>query len=164
MTFVLVDKPAHWWPVTWNSPADGGTVTSNTIELKFIRVGAEEFVKISTAISDGMSAEEVKAYNVDLFRRLVVDWRKIVLPNGEPVPFKDEFIAQMSDVGGFGEAWATAYGRFWKAIPETVLGNSEPSPAGGPASGDAAAAEQTTETSSSSSPPPSADGAEPAAA
>lgn len=152
--FTLVKDPAHWWPVTFDVPADGGTAVTQTVELKLVRLGLDEYrelwsgpIAAAVAIRRGEqtppSPDDNKMRDRQLFDRCVRGWRQIVDPEGSPLPFSEPWISQMIDVGNFLEGFGAAYISFWHAIPETTRGNSVPSPDGGQATVDAAPAAAT---------------------
>ncbi|HPU15384.1 MAG TPA: hypothetical protein PK808_04810 [Polymorphobacter sp.] len=147
--FALVNEPASWWPVNFEVPADGGEVAAQSVDLKFARLGALDYKALwGTAYADAQAvgegkippptASEMATRNRQMFNRCVRGWRNIVDGEGSPLPFADPYIDQLLDVGGFPEAFGLAYLKFWNAVPETILGNSAPSPDGGPATADAA--------------------------
>ena len=118
--FRFVKNAAVWWPVTVDVPADGGTVEQKRFELKFKRLKVSEI-------------EEIRQLgNVDFVLRTAVDWRGLD-DEGKAVPFGASTIAEIMDEPGVAEAIGRAWGSFLTATPETRLGNSGPSPAGGPA-------------------------------
>lgn len=126
--FCLVKEPTAWWPVRFNVPADGGVVIEQQVEVKFARLSRADF-----QAHFGLAAQEAADENANrrLFDRVVRDWRGIADEKGASVPFADPWIGLFLDVPGVPEAFGRAYGAFWAAQPEAVLGNSERSPAGG---------------------------------
>lgn len=137
--FVFVRGGATWWPVKWLEPVDGGGAVEQSLEMRFRRLPWSE----ASAIPFAASAEFVRA--------LAVDWRDIVDEAGREVPFEESAIVEMAGRLPFVEALVGAFFECLRAAPETRLGNSEPSPAGGQAAG------------VSTVPAPAAAGAKPAA-
>jgi hypothetical protein len=130
--FRFVKNAAVWWPVRWQLAIDGGRTEEVSIELKFQRVRVSEI-------------EEIRALeNVDFVLRTAADWRGVLDEAGKPAPFERELVGQLMDQPGVAEAIGRAWGGFLTATPESRLGNSVPSPAGGPA----AAAETADQTAS----------------
>ena len=138
--FTLVKEPAHWWPMRWDAPADGGTVQQHAIELRFAMLGEEEYRQLflfDPATLNGPDGAgdpaRTRAHNLKLFTRVVRGWRGIVDEHCSPLPFDTATIGAFLDVANVPNAFGVAYARFFRAIPETVAGNSEPSPGGGQA-------------------------------
>lgn len=130
--FRFVKNAAVWWPVTIDVPTDGGTVEQQRFELKFKRMTVPE--------SQGLN--DLNA--IDFLKAVAIDWRGVE-DDGKPVPFTPENAVLLLDQQvGLAAAVVNAWTKFWFAEPETRLGNSEPSPAGGPA----AAAETADQTAS----------------
>lgn len=138
--FKLVKRPAYWQPVKWQSLEDGGVAVENLVELKLVRLGIDDFRTLWGETPPDGDRAAWRKWNFDRFKQCVSDWRKIADANGSEASFADELIGQLLDEPGFPEAFGETYVRFWRGIPEEVVGNSEPSPAGGPATGGAATA------------------------
>lgn len=129
--YVIKQAATAWIPVWWDELGDGGAVVRNRVELKLERIGREEFNRLWAPIPDDATAAERAANDRMLFDRLVKDWRGIAVHPGEPAPFTPDHTNWLLDQPTFPGAFGEAYLRFWQAIPETRLGNLEPSPAGG---------------------------------
>ena len=120
--FVFVKDATTWWPVQWNEPVDGGGVAPHSIELRFKRTPWGPEV-------DAL----YKLDNAAFIRAVATDWRGIEDDAGRPVPFDNsDVVADMAARPDFGEALGAAYITFLRAVPETRLGNSSASLAGGP--------------------------------
>lgn len=119
--FRIVRSAAVWWPVIWQEAADGGGVEECRIEVKFKRLTISQFKAFET--------KEI----AEVLAEVALDWRGIDDDAGRPVPFTPEAVAQLLDMPNLPSALAIAWGRCFAAMPETRLGNSGPSPAGGPA-------------------------------
>lgn len=126
--FCLVKEPTAWWPVRFNVPADGGRVIEETVEVKFARLSRSDF---QASFGAAAQADADEGVNRRLFDRVVRDWRGIAGEDGAMLPFKDPWIDMFLNVPGVPEAFGRAYASFWAAQPEAVLGNFEPSSAGG---------------------------------
>lgn len=124
MAFVIVKGATTWWPVKWNVPVDGGGVQEVGFEIRFKRIGIDEFQAL---------AKQASAMVDETFLTAVAtDWRGITDDAGRPVPFDAAGRTAMLDVPFVPTAIANAWQRFFMAVPETRLGNSDPSPAAGP--------------------------------
>lgn len=120
--FVIKKGATAWWPVSWAEPVDGGETVQCRIELKFRRLSKEEAATVVTE-------------DAAFIRFVATDWRHITDEAGRPAPFDEENVTEMAARPAFSIAVAEAFGAFTQALPETRLGNSDPSPAGGPAAG-----------------------------
>ena len=119
--FVFTRGATTWWPVKWNEPADGGAVVEQSMELRFKRTAWDKI--------DALYQQD----NFDFLKAVATDWRDIVDDAGRPVTFDDDAIGEMTNRPAFAEAIGATYIAFLRALPETRLGNSATSPAGGPA-------------------------------
>lgn len=126
--FVIKKGATTWWPVSWAEPVDGGDTVKCRIELKFRRLGVEE-----------SKAGAPQAGDLGFIKWVASDWRDITDDAGRAAPFDDETLIEMVARPAFMIAVGEAYNAFLLALPETRLGNSDPSPAGGPAAGVATA-------------------------
>lgn len=119
--FKIVKNATHWWPVRWNEPVDGGQVVEQSLEMRFRRLPLKAARECFTLT------------DIEFIMRVATDWRDIVDDAERPVPFDDEFIREMVGRPAFMIAMGQAFMAFISGMPETRLGNSVPSPAGGQA-------------------------------
>jgi hypothetical protein len=122
--FVIKKGATTWWPVSWAEPVDGGETVQCRIEMKFRRLSVEE-----------SKAGQPQPGDLGFIKWVAVDWRHITDDAGRAAPFDDETLIEMVARPAFMIAVGEAYNAFLLALPETRLGNSDPSPAGGPAAG-----------------------------
>lgn len=135
--FDLLDRPLHWIPVKWPSlkPSGDGEGLSvsgeNEVELKIEIVSREEAMRLFPAAFD-MPVDEAPDPDRELntFKRLVVDWRKIS-SGGKRVEMSDEHIRALLSVPMFGPAFAQSYILALGGVSEIREGNSDASPRGG---------------------------------
>ena len=131
--FIIKTGAGVWWPVIVMQGIDGGVVAeAGRFDIKFRRVARSEI-------------EAIRALDDAAFvARVATAWRGVIDGDGMALPFTPTGIAQALDVMGVAEAIGTAWGKFVAGIAETRLGNSEASPAGGPAAAATAEAQSTT--------------------
>lgn len=122
MTFIIVKNATTWWPVRWNVPVDGGGVTEVGFDMRFKRLGIAAF----TALLE-------KEVDDSFLTEIATDWRGIADDAGRAVAFDADGRAAMLDVAFVPMAIAAAWQNCFAAAVETRQGNSEPSPADGPA-------------------------------
>lgn len=128
-SFLIKVGASVWWPVHVNVPADGGTVETVTFDIKFRRYGLAQGATFS-----GMT-------DAEFITAVAIDWRGVVDHDSAPLAYTPTNVAKVLDVPGCAEAIGAAFRSCFHAAPETRLGNSEPSPAGGPAAAPAPASE-----------------------
>lgn len=126
--FRIVKGAGTWWPVTWAEPLDGGEVAECQIEVKFRRHPWERVDELYKLGNHQFAAE------------VALDWRGIEDDAGRPAPMfgsegSSDALTEMLSRPAFAVALGAAYVAFLRAQPETRLGNSAASPAGGPAAG-----------------------------
>lgn len=136
MSFRIVKDATSWWPVRWDGVAEDGSIVEQSVEVRFARMGRAEFVAM---FGDG---NETK--NDAMFDRTVRDWRGVEDEDGAALAMTGEAVAALLDTANFPGALVDAYVAFWRALPETRLGNSSPPPAGGPAAAAATGAPEAT--------------------
>lgn len=140
--FRLVKEAQAPWPVTFDLVDESGRIVRQTVTLRLVRVGVEEFNALF-ADQAPVDPAAAPAQNLSIFSRVVRGW-DVLGEDGRPLPFEPANMALLLDFPGFAAAFGQAYVRFWMAIPEEREKNSGPSPAGGPAEAAETAGAQTT--------------------
>lgn len=119
--FVIKNGAGVWWPVMVAVAIDGGNVEQQTFEVKFKRLDVAG-IEAARQLQDPAWVAAT-----------ILDWRGVHIGDDGQLPFNaenvDVLLAQPNLAAALGTAWAA----FVSAQPETRLGNSEASPAGGPA-------------------------------
>lgn len=139
--FDLLEKPLVWISVKFPGlaqEAEGegtATLVEHRIELCVEIVPRDEFRAL---FLNNLEAKGEPAAEIDVFKRVVSGWRKIVADR-KPVPFTDDNIVRLLNVPGFATAFGTAYLQAWQGQVETREGNSDSLPAGGQADAQAGA-------------------------
>jgi hypothetical protein len=70
----------YWWTGTIFEPGEDGAMTESTVKLKFKRVARN-------------SATDEK--DVDILKKLIVDWDLVTDDDGKVVPFTQESLAEV---------------------------------------------------------------------
>lgn len=140
MAFRIVKNPRAWRAVKWNDVAEDGSIVTNQILAQFERVDAETFVELFGP-RDFDTAAEKTAHDAKVFARVVRGWRDFEGPDGLAAEFSAANIADLLAEPQFPGGLVLAYIDYWRALPEERLGNSKPSPDGGPATAVAMTAE-----------------------
>ena len=139
MAFRIVKDATSWWTVKWNGVDDDGQVVEQSLELRFARLGNAEFM--------AMFGPDNTTENQALWNRVVRGWRGLQDEAGTDIAWpNDAAVDALLDTANFPAALGLAYMAFMRALPETRLGNSSPSPAGGRAAADPTAAPEATPT------------------
>lgn len=120
--FVIKKGATAWWPVKWLEPTEEGDLLPVAIDMKFRRLSVEQSRNGADEPGD-----------LGFIKWVATDWRKITDDAGRPAPFDDENLLEMVARPAFMVAVGEAFNAFLLALPETRLGNSDPSPAGGQA-------------------------------
>ena len=91
--FKVVQSRTHTAPVTFRTPADGGTYQTHSFTVEFKRLTVSELKQLP---QDGTDA--------DIARRVVVGWNEVEGSNGDRVPFSSEALDKLLDIVGVAPA------------------------------------------------------------
>ncbi len=113
MTFVLVETPRFWWPVTVSVPdtKTPGRFMRQSFEVEFEAIGTDEAERLRAdfAAKEGEEARRAQHY---LLERVVTGWRGVVDTAGAAVPYSGDTLvaaaAQPWVARGLYEAWTAA--------------------------------------------------------
>ncbi len=86
--YVLVDTVEFWWPVTAFVPDEKvpGKHAPSPFELRFQSIDLDDQQALTDEIA-ALPEKEQAARQHDLLRRVIIDWRKVVDTDKQPVPF-----------------------------------------------------------------------------
>ena len=138
---ILDDDEAREWSVTGGAdpfPDERAALADRISEIlagegdgEATALALREITKEQEALAERTKAA-TQERDLASFKRVVKGWRKVV-SNGRPVQFTDDNILKLLKWPGFAVAFGNAYKDAFSAKLETREGNSEGSPANGPA-------------------------------
>lgn len=103
MAFV-VSKPATYeWPVTIESPIDGGVYKKETFNAVFNRLSQTRLQEISKELIDQ------KMTDIDVAREALVGWNGILDDDKNVVEYNPVIANQLLDIAGFASAVAQSF-------------------------------------------------------
>jgi len=140
MAFDLLDAPLVYIPVKFPGLAvgDGGEAVAieHEVEIQIELLDRDELVdwmqKANTSATANVTEQRKSGEEIEVFKRVAKGWRGIVV-NGKVAPFTDKNLDALLRKPSFVERFATAYLEAWNGKVATREGNSEGSPANGPA-------------------------------
>ena len=97
MAFIRKKSSTFKWPVTVESPVDGGRFESETFDAVFKRVGRTEFQRL---IDKG---------DIELIETVLTGWEGITDEGGKELPFNKGSLKEMMDDPYFTRGIITAY-------------------------------------------------------
>lgn len=97
MAFIRKKSSTFKWPVTVESPVDGGRFESETFDAVFKRVGRAEFQRL---IDKG---------DIELIETVLTGWEGITDEGGKELPFNKGNLKEMMDDPYFTRGIITAY-------------------------------------------------------
>jgi hypothetical protein len=133
VAYVIKKGAGVWRPVRWDEAVDGGDVAEAQIRVKFRRVGIEEASELNQLAAKGALPM------LEFAKRVALDWDGLAGPDGKPVAFTPDTLAELLDVPGFPPALELAFWQMVGGMADERVKNSPASPAGGPAAGEATA-------------------------
>lgn len=101
--FVLTKTVTYYWPVSIQVPADGGSFSKESLELKFKRIAQSRL----NELMEGAKDESVK--DEDFAREVVVGWRGVSDDAGNEIQFSDEGLKALLDIPTMGSAIVISY-------------------------------------------------------
>lgn len=110
MSLKISNSPTFFWPVTINTPVDGGTFEKQTFDAEFKRMKISEVEHMVASVQSGAVAGSVAV------RQFFVGWRGVV-DGDQPVPFSETALEQVLDIPGV--AWG-----IFEAFKEAVSGRA----------------------------------------
>jgi hypothetical protein len=135
--FDLLSRPLVFIPVKWKGVAEGkegeAVPVEHAIDVQVEILDRVEFDKwIDMNRKDGDTPDVDPAGELAIFKTVAKGWRKIRM-NGSTAQFTDDNIARMLRYPGFVGAFGEAYMETWAGRVAVREGNSDGSPANGPA-------------------------------
>src|SRR6059058_3658975 len=98
--FVLKKGNEYTWPVSFETPSDGGKFDRHSFDCVFRRIPQS---KIKEMVSNtGMN-------DAEFVREVLVGWKGIKDEQGQEIPFSELSLEEILDVPGLSGAIATAY-------------------------------------------------------
>lgn len=110
MALKISNSPSFFWPVTINTPADGGTFEKQTFDAEFKRMKISEVEKMVAGVHSGAVPGSAAV------REFFVGWRGVV-DDGQEVPFSETALEQVLDIPGV--AWG-----IFEAFKEAMSGKA----------------------------------------
>ncbi len=138
--FKLVTEIVAPWPVSIDVVCEDGSVGSERLTARFVRMRESEFEALFAPI-EPMRGEELKAHNRRMVDRIMRGWDDVVGADGQALPYTSENVDRLLDFPNVGLALTVAYVGFHRAQPQEREKNFGPSPAGTPAAASSGAAE-----------------------
>ena len=96
--FKIIQSRTHTAPVTFKTPAAGGTYQTNSFMVEFKRLSVSEVKQLPQDATDA-----------DIARRVVVGWNEVEDGQGNPMPFSADGLEKLLDIVGVAPAIVRTY-------------------------------------------------------
>lgn len=114
--FVVKKSNSYFWPVTIETPENGGQFKKESFEVEFKRLPSSEVKKIFTA--EGM---EEKKTDADFCRENVINWKGVKAEDGSDLNFSLSNLDLVLEIPGAGRKIVEA---FMESLAGSRLKNS----------------------------------------
>jgi len=100
--FSISKSTSYKWPVSVETPADGGKWEKQTFDVEFKRLSQSRIKKLIVDAGEGNATDN------EICREVVLDWSGIKDADGEPLPFSEAARDLILDEPGVAGAIVTA--------------------------------------------------------
>lgn len=103
--FQLVEEATYWWPIKVRAPAadDPGNFEEFDFDVKFLYLDTDQHKALT------VEAAENKLEDPQMVERIVVGFRKVVLPSGADLVFSEDNLRRLAKVHGVAFAIVREY-------------------------------------------------------
>jgi len=105
MALILGKAESYDWPVTLETPADGGRFEKITFTARFKRLGQARIDEIVSALRDGGDGLTDRTIVDDV----LIGWDKVLDADGQPIDFTPVNVAAVLEVEGVRAAIVKAW-------------------------------------------------------
>jgi hypothetical protein len=101
--FVLTKEARYFWPVTIESPKDGGGRIRESLDIQFRRIQQSRIKEIIEGATDE------KVTDASLVKEIVIGWKGMKDEAGAELPFSETTLHELVEIPGVGRAIVLAF-------------------------------------------------------